>query len=235
MTPAPSHTSQPHLAANPDSPFFARIAAGYLEEGRTREALALCVKGTQVFPRYVTGALMLGRCYEMLGRHAEALVEYRKVLRGLPDNAMAKGLVESAEVKVREAFEEFAATVDKALLPRKDTMSFEVFIGGGQPVQASTVEYLIKQLQQAPKMPRANITPVFPVTQEEPPAAPEPGQVIMTETLAEIYANQGQYREAIQAYTVLLTEKPDDARRFTERIAQLQEMLKLQGEGNTEQ
>ncbi len=227
--------ARPHLAADPKSPFFARVAAEYLEAGRAREALALCMEGTKIFPRYATGALILGKCYETLGRHAEALVEYRQVLERLPDNGLVQELAAQAEKLEERAYAEFGEALERAFQDRKDGMTFEEFATGATPPPANTVEFLIKQLQQAPKTPRPNIMPVTPITADEStPAAdaqvPEEAPTIVTETLAEIYANQGQYNEAIQAYTTLSAEKPEDADRFAERIEQLRELLKLQGD-----
>jgi len=224
------------LAADPQSPFFARVAAGYLQEGRTREALALCQEGTKIFTRYATGSLILGKCYEALGQNAEALAEYRRVLEVIPDSVLVQDLAGRVEKLDQLAYEEFTQIVEKGLEGRKGTMTFEEFSTGAPPPPTSTVEFLIKQLQQAPKIARPNVMPVTPITHEEPPeptpeppAPPVPESTIVTETLAEIYASQGQFQEAIQAYTTLSAEKPEDAPRFAERIAQLRELLKLEG------
>ncbi len=232
---APKPDVRPRLAADPKSPFFARAAADYLGEGRTREALALCVEGTKIFPRYATGSLVLGKCYEALGQWAEALAEYRRVLDSLPDSVFVRGLAEKVEQLEERAYGDFSASVARELQDRKDGMTFEEFATGAPPPPANTVEFLIKQLQQAPRTPRPAVMPVTPIIHEEPPAPveephSEEAPTIVTETLAEIYANQGQYREAIQAYTTLSAEKPEDADRFAERIAQLQELLRLQGD-----
>ncbi len=233
----PKPAGRPRLAADPKSPFFARVAAGYLAEGRTREALALCLEGTKIFTRYATGSLILGKCYEALGQNEEALAEFRRVLTFIPDSTTVQGFAARVAERERQAYEQFTGTVEKDLGSRKDSMTFEEFVTGTPPPPTSTVEFLIKQLQQAPKIPRPNVMPVTPITHDEPPPAAEPEAettepppTIVTETLAEIYASQGQYKEAIQAYTTLSAQKPDDAPRFAERIAQLQELLKLQGE-----
>jgi len=220
----------PRVATDPKSPFFARVAASYLDQGRTREALTLCVEGMKVFPRYVTGSLILGKCYEALGRNAEALLEYRRVVETFPDNATAKALVERTMQTEAEAFQRFVETLEPTLLPRKDTLTFSEFSSGTSPAQVNTVEFLIKQLQRAPKLPRASGMPMIPVVQEDLTSGAEPSPVIVTETLAEIYASQGQFREAIQAYRTLAEQKPEESERFTQRITQLEELVRLEGE-----
>lgn len=233
-TSAKSPDSKPRIAADPKSPFFARVAAEYLGEGRTREALALCLEGTKVFPRYATGSLILGKCYEALGRNAEAIMEYRRVLAAFPDNAAVNALMQRAEQLESEAYQRFAESLEPALSPRKDMLTFSEFATGTQQVQSNTVEFLIKQLQQAPKLQRSATTPMLPVVPEDLTATGEPTPVIVTETLAEIYASQGQFREAIQAYKTLAAQKPGDEGRYAERIAQLEELVRLGGETGTQ-
>lgn len=48
---------------------------------------------------------------------------------------------------------------------------------------------------------------------------------VITPTLAEIYASQGEYGAAIQAYEILLLAKPGERERFEKRIKELQAKL----------
>jgi len=54
---------------------------------------------------------------------------------------------------------------------------------------------------------------------------PEPVVPIVSPTLAEIYASQGRYREAIEAYNRLAQQRPADAGRYRERLAELEKLL----------
>jgi tetratricopeptide (TPR) repeat protein len=47
---------------------------------------------------------------------------------------------------------------------------------------------------------------------------------IVTPTLAEIYADQGAYQEAIRTYKLLVGRKPQERERFEQRIRQLEEI-----------
>jgi tetratricopeptide (TPR) repeat protein len=47
---------------------------------------------------------------------------------------------------------------------------------------------------------------------------------IVTPTLAEIYADQGAYQEAIRTYKLLVGRKPQERERFEQRIHQLEEI-----------
>ncbi len=184
----------------------------------------------RVFPRYSTGALILGKCYAALGRDTEALVEFRRVQEMVPDNSMVRGLVREAEGRIEGSYTQFVKTLGSDFLGQKDTAELEDFLSGTEPATGSTVDLLIRQLQQAPKRPRTPVVPVSPIEQEDLSAPAEQAPVIVTETLAEIYASQGQFREAIQAYATLSTGKPEEAERFAKRIGQLEELLRLEEE-----
>ncbi len=63
----------------------------------------------------------------------------------------------------------------------------------------------------------------------EPNTSPEESapldSIVITPTLAEIYASQGEYGAAIQAYEILIFSKPDERERFEKRINELQAKL----------
>ena len=51
-----------------------------------------------------------------------------------------------------------------------------------------------------------------------------PADEIITPTLAEIYADQGAYQEAIRTYKLLVDRKPEKREHFEQRIRQLEEI-----------
>jgi cytochrome c-type biogenesis protein CcmH/NrfG len=55
----------------------------------------------------------------------------------------------------------------------------------------------------------------------------------VTATLAEIYASQGEYNEAIEAYRTLAAQRPGSAERYQKRLAELEE-LRRNVAGNAE-
>ncbi|HVN47349.1 MAG TPA: hypothetical protein VMU30_00865 [Bacteroidota bacterium] len=95
-------------------------------------------------------------------------------------------------------------------------------------VEPNKIEELAEKLQGAGK-----ITPVINFAQKETPTVSEddaPASVgFVTPTLAEIYAKQGWYDDAIKAYKTLARNKPSDRERFEQRVAEL-EALKQQAE-----
>ena len=180
------------LAANPGSPLFARLAAAYEQEGRYEEAVTLCAAGLKHFPDYATGHLVLGRCFEALGRNVEALIEYRRALKLVPDSLTISRLLEHIEEREQEAFRSFAEERLKELR-------------GKEPV--SVERYMDREHAPA---------------SEETGAHQQSERTIVTATLAEIYASQGEFTEAIQVYRRLSAEKPDRSKEFSRRIKELE-------------
>jgi hypothetical protein len=85
------------------------------------------------------------------------------------------------------------------------------------------IEEFANKLQKAGK-----ITPVINFAQKDTPTASEQdtpaGMGFVTPTLAEIYAKQGWFDDAIKAYRTLARNKPAEKERYEKRIAELEEL-----------
>ena len=207
------------------TPWFARLASVYLEQGETATALRVCREGMKRYPRYVTGSLILAKCYEALGRRIEAALEYRRVLEVLPDNQMVKDIVRQLERQEQVAFETFAQRRQEELGSVGGSVAFEQYNLSQAAPQESSVDFLIKQLQEVRRS-----TPQGQGEQADEPQLEE-GEAakIVTETLAEIYASQNEFHEAIKAYRKLLELRPEDAVRYEKRLAELEERVRTEG------
>ncbi|MGB2958933.1 MAG: tetratricopeptide repeat protein [Bacteroidota bacterium] len=212
------------------TPWFARLALVYLEQGDSDTALRVCREGMKRYPRYVTGNLVLAKCYEALGRRIEAALEYRRVLEVLPDNQMVKDAVRQLERQEQVAFETFAQRRQEELRTVGGSVSFEQYNVSQESPQESSVDFLIKQLQEV----RRSTTQGQGEQAGE--AELEDGEAaakIVTETLAEIYASQNEFHEAIKAYRKLLELRPEEAPRYEKRLAELQERARMEGGEST--
>ena len=215
------------LASNPKSPFFARLAAHYMKEGRTKEALDLCLEGVKAFPHYATGHLVLARCYEALGRNIEAMLEYRMVLKVVPDNAPVQSQMKLVEQREQDAFKSFAEERTRQLKDRKNEMQVENYVAEDSATKDGNVDVILKRLQDVKKItPGPDTKDTLEKDLATGDAANKPK--IVTETLAEIYASQGEYGEAIEAFRRLMTERPLESERYEKRIVQLEELARHQ-------
>ncbi|MBE0555779.1 MAG: hypothetical protein IH628_00990 [Proteobacteria bacterium] len=134
-----------------------------------------------------------------------------------------------------EGYEEFDEAMRRELSGSENTVSLEEFLA---PADQSTAEYdaddgieeLAEKLKTPPK-----ITPVIDITEKKAPPPSEedtPASTgFVTPTLAEIYAKQGWYDDAIVAYKTLARIKPAERERFEKRIQELEELKKSEEGG----
>ncbi|HTR80407.1 MAG TPA: hypothetical protein VMM58_02175 [Bacteroidota bacterium] len=107
------------------------------------------------------------------------------------------------------------------LLANEKLISLDEYLGGATeaPKEPTTeLDTLAEKLENAPRI-------VPPEPQPSPQDASPLDSTVITPTLAEIYASQGEYSAAIQAYEILILSKPDDRERFEQRIKELQAKL----------
>lgn len=180
---------------------FARHAVARLEEGVPAEATTLCLEGTRAFPWYATGFLVLGHAYARQDRRQESLLAYRNALALQPDNPHLQGLIRDVEHQEEAEYAAFAADQERRL--------------AGPAAEVALEDYL-----------RGDESGVSPEPSPVSPEAP-----FVTPTLAEIYANQGEFNEAINTYQKLAERRPEQEVRFRERIKQLRDLAQKQGEG----
>ena len=98
---------------------------------------------------------------------------------------------------------------------------------GQQETGENQIEELAEKLKDAKK-----ITPIINLSEKETTPASEQespsGTGFVTPTLAEIYAKQGWYDDAIKAYKALASSKPLEKEKFEKRIQELEEQKKRQ-------
>lgn len=139
------------------------------------------------------------------------------------------------------SFEQFAEQMKGEMGGTENTISLTDYIQAAEeqpaepppeipvepPTETNEIEELAEKLQNPPK-----ITPVIDLSDKTTHAEGEPeipgGGGFVTPTLAEIYAKQGWYDDAINAYKTLAASKPEDRERFEKRIVELEEMKKSQ-------
>ena len=196
-------------------PSFAREAGELLQGGEVLEAARLCAEGLARYPWYATGNLMLGRCHEELGRHGEALVEYRRALAALPDSRVLREAVRRVELRQREQYRSFAEEQARMLGSVVNTRTFDQYVREGDGENAA--DFLLQKPKSSPVREPA-------LAAQEPRTEDEGSPEIVTVTLAEIYAAQGQFVEAMGAYRKLLERRPEEAERFRKRIRELEDL-----------
>ena len=145
---------------------------------------------------------------------AEAPVEEETVQETVQQGIVETPPVESAELSnVDEYIQQHSANAGTEKL-----VSLDEYLD--QAAEPTGLDSLATQLENA-----GRIVPQEP----EPTLSPEESapldSIVITPTLAEIYASQGEYGAAIQAYEILIYSKPNERERFEKRISELQAKL----------
>lgn len=106
---------------------------------------------------------------------------------------------------------------DKAIL-------LDEYLGNVQPAivpaPLTELDTLASKLENAER-----IVPQESEEEASPKESVPSDSLVITPTLAEIYATQGEYGAAIQAYEILILSKPNERDRFEKRIKELQAKL----------
>jgi tetratricopeptide (TPR) repeat protein len=210
-------------------PEFAHQAADLMAQGHMEEAADVCRAGLRMFPWYATGYLLLGSCYETQGKLAEAATEYRNALQIHPDNYALHRLL--ATLEQQQIGQDIPAAAPPEPAPPPSTEPVRVVEETRTPAVAPTaeepdengVEFLIRRLQEAKTAPAVGA----PSTSEREGNRGGSSSRIVTVTLAEIYAHQGEYSEAARAYRRLIDQRPEDAERFERRALELEELANM--------
>jgi tetratricopeptide (TPR) repeat protein len=206
------------------SPSFARDASNCLREADVQGALQLCLAGTEAFPTYATGFLILGKCYEGIGRTVESLMAYRQAVALLPGNAALTTLVQHAQEKEQLEFRQFREEHRRRLNAQKATAPPQQ---EELPREESAIAYLAKKLQ--------DVKRIQPKVQadsgDETRNATQPDYRslnFVTVTMAEIYATQGEYAEALAAYRELIKKHPELSEAYGRRAGEIEQLLAAQ-------
>jgi tetratricopeptide (TPR) repeat protein len=103
-------------------------------------------------------------------------------------------------------------------------ISLDEYLGNVQPeivpAPVTELDTLASKLENA-----EHIVPQESEEEASPKESVPSDSLVITPTLAEIYATQGEYGAAIQAYEILILSKPNERDRFEKRIKELQAKL----------
>lgn len=195
---------------------FAREAALLLRNNEVQQAMELCMAGIQAFPNYPTGYLVLGKCFESVGKKREASAQYQEALKRLPDNptllTFVKKLDEAQQKELQRQMEEQRSRTETAV-PQSPLPPHQK-----EASEETAFDILTQKLR--------NVKRIQSDASSHTPPPPAPNNVTFaTPTMAEIFVKQGNYAEAIAAYKELAAKKPDE--QYTKRIAELEKLLEL--------
>lgn len=211
------------LANDPHSFCFAPLSDLYRRMGRLDDALDTALRGCETHPEYIGGYMALGRaCFEKR-LYNESRQALEKVIGAMPDNILARRLLEEIDTELAKAGEcastEGFETEWGAVNPEEISAGTGVAADGEEDILELTEEIV----EADEELPRQQYD-----YDEEPEAfapgtAESPANPLNTATIADLYLSQGFTGKALGIYRELLVGDPenDQLRQQVEKISRL--------------
>jgi tetratricopeptide (TPR) repeat protein len=199
-----------YIEEHPRSPLFARLAMEYLSAGKTAEAIELCRKGLLLYPAYATGHLVLAKCYAQEASFALALSsleETKKYISHFP----------FYDTLFYDWTSHLNSSPQETIAPEPEVQVAESEVSAS--VEPETPVPAVVERSEQPELSREELEQI-----QRPLGSDSDEWRIVSRTLAEIFATQGEYDEAIITYRLLMREQPDRSSTFQTRI---EELIKL--------
>jgi tetratricopeptide (TPR) repeat protein len=224
------------VRTNPLSPEFVKLANYYLINGNVSEAISLLRAGLNFYPDYVTARLLLGRCYLASRYFFDAKKIFEQIHTDYPDMTI---VLKYIDVAVELTKSEFSRKHEDDIIPKLEFKapefndfdfnynlfpSYEIEEWGKDKIDeksfAETQEFTeFKNIMETPYFfKKEKVKPTF----EKKRLRNKFEVKIITETLADIFAHQGNYFDAIEAYTYLLKIKPERKEQLESKIDEVE-------------
>ncbi|MCL5028133.1 MAG: tetratricopeptide repeat protein [Bacteroidetes bacterium] len=217
---------------NKKSPLFARMANTEIENNNIEKAIEILNKGIEIYPNYSAAYLLLGKANVLIGNYSSAL----KYIRKGSDLIHSKKtydyyLKELENVKKQRSF--FQKSTRTSFLSQPELNEIEPILFEDEN-RDGKVKETVKSVEDrldnfAIEITNAKISDVSDdevlsnALMDDFPS----DNLIVSETLAKIYAAQGEQNEAIKVYEKLIVKEPQKAKYYNKKISELKSELEL--------
>ncbi len=224
------------LRVNPLTPEFVKLANYYLINGNVNEAISLLQAGLDFYPHYTTARLLLGKCYLANRYFFDAKKLFEQMLAVYPDMNIVLKYLEIANDLTKS---EVSRKHEEDIIPKLEFKapvfndydfnynlfpSYEIEDMGGDKIDITGLD----ETNDYKEFVKVFESPYF-FKKESTASLPEKKRLknkfevrIITETLADIFAKQGNYFDAIEAYTYLLKIKPERKESLESKISEVE-------------
>jgi tetratricopeptide (TPR) repeat protein len=211
------------IRANPLSPEYVKLANYYLINGNVNEAVELLHAGLNFYPNYITARLILGKAYLANRYFLDAKRVFEQILSENPDMAIARKYL---EISADMAKNQVSRKIEEDIIPKLEfkapefndyEYSYNLFpsyeiddftresVNPDEISESNEFTEFRKIFESPHFFRRDSKKPVY----EKKRLRNKLEVKVITETLADIFAKQGNYFDAIEAYTYLLKVKPE--------------------------
>ncbi len=235
------------------SPLFIRLANLLYANEHYEECIAVCKTGLEIYPNYLTAKLILLKAFLKAEYLNEAEILYKEIKTKLT-NSELRSKFENNIQNLKAISKQEKIYYPKSSKYKYDYKSFEKKFN---PQENLFSEFSLKDLFDESKKIKLNagsekdfgkfmelletfhfeknLSPVPGNIDASASKANPPGQdellskiKIVTETLADIYAQQGNFNEAFDAYNILLRAGSGNRKRIEEKLNELERNVNRQ-------
>ncbi|HSD62658.1 MAG TPA: tetratricopeptide repeat protein [Ignavibacteriaceae bacterium] len=188
---------------NKQSPLFVRVANNEIEKNNFERALEILNEGIIDYPNYPVAHIMLGKTLNLLGKYKEALDAFRKGSELINSN------------KVYEYYRREVESLKKQRIFLETNKSGSA-IENDNVIRAGKNISLEEELSSFDSLEGQRTNSISLKTGSDS---------IVSETLANIYVNQGEFREAIKILEKLLNKNPQKKDYYLQKINDIKAKL----------
>ncbi len=224
------------IRSNPLTPEFVKLANYYLVNNNTHESIALLQAGLKFYPEYVTARMLLGKAYLANRYFVDAKKIFEGVIADNPELSIAHKYLDIANDMVKN---EVSRRHEEDIIPKLEFKApvFNDYDFNYNLFPSYEIDELIKDKLNTKEVDESNEYADFKKVFESPHffqkdnAKPKYEKKrlknkfevkIITETLADIFAKQGNYFDAMEAYTYLLKIKPERTEVLESKISEVE-------------
>jgi tetratricopeptide (TPR) repeat protein len=206
---------------NNNSMLFARVAAEFILKGETDRAKEILLEGIQKFEEYPTPYFLYGNLLLQDGEFAKAKGYYKQGNEFLNNSETLEFYLNKIPIKEQDDIDVTEKT-DSHIEFVTDKNNNEILEN-----KSEDLEELADKLHTAKIIVNSNELPPLPDESEKNETEEfKPVRGLVSETLATIYFNQSNYKEAKAIYETLIEIQPEREEYFRERIKEIESRMR---------
>lgn len=220
---------------NKKSPLFIRKANEEIKNNQIEQAVEILIAGLKIYPDYAAAHILLGRAYSLLGQFNLALKSIKTgsaLINSTETFSYYLKEIDSAR-KQRSLFDTtsrtsfFSSDIDssQSLLFPEEKVIEENKSGVKEENQTAEIEDRLEEIARQISSARINESTSnlnYDLSNMETFIEQN---MFVSETLAKIYINQGEFKEAIDVYQKLIKKTPSKQEYYLQKISELQSQL----------
>ena len=217
------------------SPLFVRQANTEIENNNVERAIEILNEGVKLYPDYPTAYIVFSKALSLTGEYGKALQQVKIASNLLHSPQTYEYYLKEIE-GIRKRSSLFASSRGNAFIPEfnqfeKEEIQPDLFdeelvlnLMGKDEQANNVVDKESGKLVDETSI--AKISESQDESSDDKPNQEYESGFIISETLAKIYASQGEYKEAIKVYEKLIQKTPSKKEDYIQKIKELNSRFK---------